>query len=823
MKKIFIFLFLILLMSAFSSAILNDDIVAYWKFDGVVGDVLNSVDFRNGTLNDTIRGYPGIINNSFYFEGTSSFANLTNLSGDLHSDSFTISLWTNMTSISASSPRIIGRANGIQLLVNTINGFGYSIMLSNGTQQQFNVGNAFQPINQWTHFIMTFNNDTGNASLYINGALNGTLVFGAGATIEKAGELEVGFMQGTSAHYNGSVDEVGYWNREITSNEVSQLYNSGVGLSYPFFNIITTLQTPSNNTQTASQSVTFNASYISQRDYNLTNTTFYLWNSTGSLINQTTSTITGTTNTSSLLINSLNFDTYEWNYFGCAINGSNTDCAFAEENFTLIVERFQINSELWTNNTFDTDNRTFNINILVDESAELFSSSLIYNGASYLAESQDLGGGIHNITAKIDIPVVNTPQNLSFNWSITLQIGDDFSVQNTENNQQDVSPSSIINVSSGQQGTINFTIIDEETLERSSGTFDSTINFYLGDGTIIKNNSFGIASSDQFLFNSTPSYKRMYLDTTIFVSNVSSNTTTGSRLFDFNKFKIFNDTTEVQLLLPNASRTRNVIIEVKDEGLNPLSNILVQAKRFYPNLNEHKIVESRRTDNFGQFSGRFVENDVIYRFEFYDENNTLLKTEDRISISCRTIICVLPFVIESEEDPFDRFRNNAGFDSTLTFNNNTNIFTYTWNDVTNDFSSARLEVTRFLFNGTTTICNQTSFNNPGTLTCGVGSSTASYTAQAYRTNEAGRQIRIHTLSIKVGDLTKTYGFEGLMWSFFLLLTLISVGAWSPPVGVVLYLVGYILLGVLGIVFIHPGIVVAQIVIGVLFIWAWKGG
>ena len=32
---------------------------------------------------------------------------------------------------------------------------------------------------------------------------------------------------------NGIIDEVGFWNRELTSSEVTDLYNSGAGLAYP--------------------------------------------------------------------------------------------------------------------------------------------------------------------------------------------------------------------------------------------------------------------------------------------------------------------------------------------------------------------------------------------------------------------------------------------------------------------------------------------------------------------------------------------------------------------------------------------------------------
>jgi hypothetical protein len=34
--------------------------------------------------------------------------------------------------------------------------------------------------------------------------------------------------------FDGMIDEIGVWSRALTSGEVTQLYNSGAGLQYPF-------------------------------------------------------------------------------------------------------------------------------------------------------------------------------------------------------------------------------------------------------------------------------------------------------------------------------------------------------------------------------------------------------------------------------------------------------------------------------------------------------------------------------------------------------------------------------------------------------------
>jgi len=73
--------------------------------------------------------------------------------------------------------------------------------------------------------------------------------------------------------------------------------------------------------------------------------------------------------------------------------------------------------------------------------------------------------------------------------------------------------------------------------------------------------------------------------------------------------------------------------------------------------------------------------------------------------------------------------------------------------------------------------------------------------------------------VKVGDLVDIFGLEGLLWGFILLFTLISVGSFNPAVGIVLYLAGFIVLGAIGIISVSPAIFFAQLIIGILFIWA----
>lgn len=82
--------------------------------------------------------------------------------------------------------------------------------------------------NQWYFAAMTFDQQTGLQNLYVNGQLvntktsvhtyEGQIAFLIGATYESLTGIATDFFQ-------GSIDDVGFWNRALSATEITQLYN----------------------------------------------------------------------------------------------------------------------------------------------------------------------------------------------------------------------------------------------------------------------------------------------------------------------------------------------------------------------------------------------------------------------------------------------------------------------------------------------------------------------------------------------------------------------------------------------------------------------
>jgi len=445
------------------------------------------------------------------------------------------------------------------------------------------------------------------------------------------------------------------------------------------------------------------------------------------------------------------------------------------------------------------------------------TANLIYNGIAYLGTKVGLGNNL-TFRRNLDIPILpaSTPQTKSFYWSVALTNSTSTQYENSTVRTQTVSPLVFTFCNATHPETIvNFSGYNESSKTSINISFNSDFLYYIGSGSIVKNYSYKSSETNEtFEFCGN-------VNETFFVTSTTKATAIffNDRNFYLNQ-RSYN-ISRIEHFLYLSDEGTNVIIEVKDAGLTPLENWFVEIERYYEGDNSYEIVEYGKTDIYGQLVARLIENTKKYRFTFKDEDGVVRKTTGDITIACRSTICVLPFVIEDTTDDFDRFDNVTDYDWSFSYDEDTNIFTFSWVDVSGVTATNRLIVTRYLVNGTTNVCNSTLSSATGSMTCNIGSQSASYQAQIFRRIGIGEEKRLSTLSIKVGDETDTFGTEGLLWSFLLLMTMISVGYIRPAAGIILYLFGVILLSIIHVLYVNPAILIAQFAIGVAFIWAFK--
>lgn len=221
-----------------ASSGLTTNLISYWKLDEASGNAADSIGSNTLTNTGTMTYGTGIINNGAsiatgkYLSISSAItSSVTNISVSLWADLSGTSLGggffrigtsglANGWGVGVGGTKYDGSNNGNNLLV-LVDGVAWNSMGSFG-------GSG------WKHVVVTRGASTWTA--YVNG----TALAGAPTSTPSAylASTAIGADQG---QFTGVVDEVGFWERELTSTEVTELYNSGAGLAYPF-------STPSSNT-----------------------------------------------------------------------------------------------------------------------------------------------------------------------------------------------------------------------------------------------------------------------------------------------------------------------------------------------------------------------------------------------------------------------------------------------------------------------------------------------------------------------------------------------------------------------------------------------
>lgn len=599
--------------------------------------------------------------------------------------------------------------------------------------------------------------------------------------------------------------------------------NFSLNVSVPTLSLTTDL-----NTGDAFDTVNFTNSFSANSTVvagQLVNATYYLWNSSHSLVSSSTQTVSGwnTTDSSNASLTADGIGTFTWNTLSCGINSTSTECALDTANQTFTIKAFTEGTNSYNITSIETEEQIFELNITIGSTINDLSANLIYNGTSY--PSTDTCSGVKcTLYNNIDIPLVQpnttTNQNMSFYWEIILFSSESETpvYDNSTFFQQNVS-NLIFEMCNSTKNPhiVNYTIYDEtNNTMYLNATFDAMFNYYLGNGSVKRTNHTSPTVQNQTFSFCTNTNKTVRVDSQIELSKEGY----ASRRYDFIRENYYNLTTIQKLFLLGSGEASNIRIEAKDQGLIPVANYLIKIFRFFPDQG-YVLIGSQITDEFGQILEKLVENDVRYRFEFYDTNKNLKKSTEDIRIICRSAYCVVPFIIEETQEYFEDFTNLTDYSYSLTFDNNTNRFSFSWDDKTEDISTHRLEVKRYLMNGTTLACNSSLTVPVGIITCAVGDVKASYSAQGFRI-VSGVERRIALLNAKVGDVAAdTFGLEGLFWVFILLFTLIAVGSFHPVIGVVLYLIGFIIMGTIGVISFSIPLLIGNLVIGIIFIWAFR--
>ena len=201
----------------------TEGLVAWYPFNG------NANDESGNGYDGVVQGASlsenrfGIENQSFSFDGMDDYISVSN---DFNFNELTVSVWIKQNQFAETYSAIIDRSltNNIGWWIED-NTVSYDSLLFTGgvaSGNYFRTQAARPQPNAWTHIGALYS--SGNQQLFINGVL----------VDQDVNSLMLQFPEVTmflgkrtnSAFWDGSIDDVGIWNRALTEDEILALYNA---------------------------------------------------------------------------------------------------------------------------------------------------------------------------------------------------------------------------------------------------------------------------------------------------------------------------------------------------------------------------------------------------------------------------------------------------------------------------------------------------------------------------------------------------------------------------------------------------------------------
>jgi len=545
-KKLLLTIFVLMFSLSFASAALADNLIGYWDLNSTAGNEVDKIGYiGNWTsfVNNVDRGEPGIIENAFKFDAANSYASGVSHNLAANPDaSISFSLWVKPLDHPSQEGRILnnivsGSESQFSIQVTTANQIKFDA--SNETADRTVSSGVVFEEDEWVHIVAIAGDD--ELKIYLNGTLVATET-----NYGKLGFTNAAWRLGSQAdsgikEYNGTVDEIGVWNRTLLPEEISLLYNSGNGRTYPFGDLSVSLLSPTDASEIITNPVNFNAS-LDPGVETMVNATLWIYNLTGASVdNGRTNSVTGTSVNYTNFTVDLEQGSYAWNLLLCADTGN---CTFALNNNSFIWGIANTSAE-YNLTVYETQLRYYNVTFNVGSGTP--TGVLWRDGTSYESTVVSLGGSEYRLENEVQTPTSLGTKNLF--WEITLGS----LIYNTTTQTQEVEGINLSICGAAPQDTVylNFTFKNETlNLEDTTGIIGADFVYGLSTlGNINKTlNYINTGEELSYAFCFTPEDQTLIVDSEVVYSNAES------QQRNFNALYTLTNTgfTQVLYLLPTS-------------------------------------------------------------------------------------------------------------------------------------------------------------------------------------------------------------------------------------------------------------------------------
>jgi arabinan endo-1,5-alpha-L-arabinosidase len=218
---------------------LSDDLICYYSFEGDVTDDTGNYD---GTNNGATLNSSGIIGSSYSYAFNDYVATGVKPSVDFTTNEYSIACWIKLSS--TTGQRSICTTNNSTAYLRfrqtrpdsgAFDNIGVYIRGDGSSSSNQLVNTTNLTSGTWYHVALVI--DSSNVYIYVNGSGQSESKNFTGDFTNIAQDFYIGATNNNGSvteQFTGDIDELGIWDRALSSSEISELYNSGDGLTYPF-------------------------------------------------------------------------------------------------------------------------------------------------------------------------------------------------------------------------------------------------------------------------------------------------------------------------------------------------------------------------------------------------------------------------------------------------------------------------------------------------------------------------------------------------------------------------------------------------------------
>lgn len=213
-------------------------LAAYWSFDtsppsGALSLADSSGNGRTLVNNAAVTAAAGLIGNGAVFNASGQNLNTPTFIPLGSNTDFSVWLWALTTNIFPQQMFFTFGNSGVAFEIEMVNNDAIRVTGYNGST--FHLDTPVTLVaDTWYPVCVTYDSATSILTVFLPAqALTSSLTITPALAVP-TGTVQMGLEIGGGMRVIGMIDEVGVWDRVLTTIEIADLYNAGAGITYPF-------------------------------------------------------------------------------------------------------------------------------------------------------------------------------------------------------------------------------------------------------------------------------------------------------------------------------------------------------------------------------------------------------------------------------------------------------------------------------------------------------------------------------------------------------------------------------------------------------------